>query len=54
MALTNEDRQEIRRMIEADRKDLKTVIREEFKKLIPESFGRSMEQLRAFFISQIT
>lgn len=54
MALSNEDRQEIKKMITEDRADMKAVIREEFKKLIPEFFGRSLEQLRAFLISNIT
>lgn len=54
MALSNEDRNEIKRMIESDRKDLKTMIREEFKKLIPDTFGKSLEQIRAYFISNIT
>lgn len=54
MALSNEDKNEIRRMIESDRKDLKTVVREEFKKLIPEFFGKSLQQIRSYFISNIT
>lgn len=53
MALSNEDKNEIKRMIEADRKDQKEFVRKEFKKLVPQFFGRSMEQLRAFFISNI-
>lgn len=42
MALSNEDKQEVKKMI-----------REEFKKLIPEFFSRSLEQLRSYFVSNI-
>ena len=42
MALTNEDRKEIKKMIA-----------EEMKKLLPDFLGRSLVQLRKFFISNI-
>ena len=54
MALSNEDKAEIRKMIREDRSELLKTVREELKRMIPEMFGRSMEQLRAFFISSIT
>jgi hypothetical protein len=54
MALSNEDKAEIRKMISEDKADMKKTIREEIKKVIPDIFGRSLEQLRAFFISNIS
>jgi len=35
------------------KKEVRAMIREEFKKLIPEFFGKTLSQLRNFFISQI-
>lgn len=54
MALSNEDKAEIRKMISQDKTDMKTTVQEEIKKVIPEIFGRSLEQLRSYFISNIT
>jgi hypothetical protein len=34
--------------------EIRKMIREEFKKLIPEFFGRSLVQLKRFFFSNIT
>lgn len=54
MALSNEDKQEIQRMIDAKEAKIdEESLRKSLRKLIPEMFGKSLEQLRSFFISQI-
>ena len=54
MALSNEDKQEIERMIKASRPEVdEESLRKMLRKLIPDMFGKSLQQLRSFFISQI-
>lgn len=41
-------------MNEEQKREIRKMIREEFKKLIPEFFGRTLVQLKNFFINNIT
>lgn len=55
MALSNEDRQEIERMIKQNQPQVdEESVRKMLRKLIPEFFGKSLAQIRAYFISNIT
>jgi hypothetical protein len=55
MALSNEDRQEIERMIKRNQPQFdEESVRKILRKLIPEIFGKSLEQIRSYFISNIT
>jgi|TARA_R110000851_G_scaffold29_6_gene122 hypothetical protein len=40
-------------MTTEEKNEIKAIIREEFKKLVPEFFGKTLNQLRNFFISTI-